>query len=144
MTSTDKYISRDEIRFSLLQKDDDYFDKEGEVVNQFIQQINNSLSIYENVFADATHLNASSRNNTISKIKVPVDEINVIFLDTPLGLCLERNAKREGRKFVPKKVIEDMYSRIRIPEAEEGINKVYIVKPDEKMSIKVLRLEDEK
>ena len=39
---TDKYISRDEIRFSMLQENDDYFDKEGEVFNKFIQTINNS------------------------------------------------------------------------------------------------------
>ena len=84
--------------------------------------------IYDNVFADATHLNFASRNKTISRINVPVDEINVVFLDTPLDICIERNAKREGRKFVPETVIKNMHKSIKLPEKEEGINKVYIVK----------------
>lgn len=132
---TDKYISRDEIRFSMLQENDDYFDKEGEVFNKFIQTINNSLLVYDNVFADATHLNAASRNKTISRINVPVDEINVIFLDTPLDICLQRNSKRTERKFVPEKVIRDMYNRIRMPEKEEGISKVYIIKDNQPINI---------
>lgn len=132
---TDKYISRDEIRFSMLQENDDYFDKEGEVFNKFIQTINNSLLVYDNIFADATHLNAASRNKTISRINVPVDEINVIFLDTPLDICLQRNSKRTERKFVPEKVIRDMYNRIRMPEKEEGISKVYIIKDNQPINI---------
>lgn len=132
---TDKYISRDEIRFSFLNDSDEYFAKENEVFNEFIKQINNSLTIYDRVFADATHLNFASRNKTISKINVPIDEINVVFLDTPLNTCLERNAKRQGRKFVPENVIKNMYKSIRLPEKEEGINKVYIIKDDNKMQI---------
>lgn len=143
VTSVDKYISRDEIRFSMLEDGDDYFAKEGKVFDDFIKQINCSLMIYDNVFADATHLNFSSRNKTISRITAPVDEINVIFLDTPLELCLERNAKRTGRKFVPEDTIIDMYNRIRLPEFEEGIKKLYIVKPNQKIELRVLGLEDE-
>lgn len=133
--STDKYISRDEIRFSMLQENDDYFDKEGEVFNKFIQTINNSLLVYDNVFADATHLNAASRNKTISRITVPVDEINVIYLKTPLEICLKRNSTREGRKLVPESVIKDMFNRIKVPEKEEGINKVYIIEDNKPIHI---------
>ena len=91
--------------------------------------------IYDNVFADATHLNFASRNKTISRINVPVDEINVVFLDTPLDICIERNAKREGRKFVPETVIKDMFSRIKVPEKEEGISKVYIIEDNKPIHI---------
>lgn len=143
MTSKDKYISRDEIRFSMLEDGDDYFAKEGKVFDNFIKQINCSLMVYDNVFADATHLNFSSRNKTISRITAPVDEINVIFLDTPLELCLARNVKRTGRKFVPEDTIIDMYNRIRLPEFEEGIKKLYIVRPNQKIELRVLGLEDE-
>ena len=132
---TDKYISRDEIRFSMLQENDDYFDKEGEVFNKFIQTINNSLLVYDNVFADATHLNAVSRNKTISRINVPIDEINVIYLKTPLEICLKRNSTREGRKLVPESVIKDMFNRIKIPEKEEGISKVYIIEDNKPIHI---------
>ena len=91
--------------------------------------------IYDNVFADATHLNFASRNKTISRINVPVDEINVVFLNTPLDICIERNAKREGRKFVPETVIKDMFNRIKVPEKEEGISKVYIIEDNKPIHI---------
>ena len=66
--------------------------------------------IYDNVFADATHLNFASRNKTISRINVSVDEINIVFLNTPLDICIGRNAKRKGRKFVPETVIKNMHN----------------------------------
>ena len=119
----------------MLQENDDYFDKEGEVFNKFIQTINNSLLVYDNVFADATHLNAVSRNKTISRINVPIDEINVIYLKTPLEICLKRNSTREGRKLVPESVIKDMFNRIKIPEKEEGISKVYIIEDNKPIHI---------
>ena len=127
--------SRDEIRFSFLKDEDEYFARENEVFDEFIKQINNSLMIYDNVFADATHLNFASRNKTISRINVPVDEINVVFLDTPLDICIKRNAQRTGRKFVPETVIKNMYRSIKFPEKEEGINKVYIVKDNNPIQI---------
>ena len=91
--------------------------------------------IYDNVFADATHLNFASRNKTISRINVPVDEINVVFLNTPLDICIERNAKREGRKFVPETVIKDMFNKIKVPEKEEGISKFYIIEDNKPIHI---------
>lgn len=135
LTENDKYISRDEIRFSMLEDKDDYFARENEVFDEFIKQINNSLMIYDNVFADATHLNFASRNKTISRIHVPVDEINVVFLDTSLNMCIKRNAQRTGRKFVPETVIKNMYRSIKFPEKEEGIKNVYVIKENEPINI---------
>lgn len=135
LTENDKYISRDEIRFSMLEDKDDYFARENEVFDEFIKQINNSLMIYNNVFADATHLNFASRNKTISRIHVPVDEINVVFLDTSLDICIKRNAQRTGRKFVPETVIKNMYRSIKFPEKEEGIKNVYVIKENELINI---------
>ena len=135
LKSTDKYISRDEIRFSFLKDEDEYFARENEIFDEFIKQINNSLMIYDNVFADATHLNFASRNKTISRIHVPVDEINVVFLDTSLNTCIKRNAQRTGRKFVPETVIKNMYRSIKFPEKEEGIKNVYVIKENEPINI---------
>ena len=135
LTENDKYISRDEIRFSMLEDKDDYFARENEVFDEFIKQINNSLMIYDNVFADATHLNFASRNKTISRIYVPVDEINVVFLDTSLNTCIKRNVQRTGRKFVPETVIKNMYRSIKFPEKEEGIKNVYVIKENEPINI---------
>ena len=122
-----KYISRDEIRFSMLKDEDDYFAKEKEVFKEFCKQIDIALQSYDNVIADATHLNFASRNKTLRNIKSKIDEINVIFIDTPLNIALERNAKRTGRKLVPEEVIKNMYNSLMLPDELEGINKTYIV-----------------
>lgn len=135
LTDKDKYISRDEVRFSFLQDGDDYFAKENEVFKEFIRQINENLEKGYNVFADATHLNFNSRNKTLCSIAAAVEEINVIYLDTPLEVCIERNSHRTGRKFVPETVIRNMYKSIKLPEKEEGINKIYIVKDNEPIKI---------
>lgn len=135
MKPTDAYISRDEVRYSLLEEGDDYFDKEKEVFDTFIKKINSSLLLYNNVFADATHLNAASRGKTICRITSPVDEINVIYLKTPLEVCLKRNSKRQGRELVPEHVIKDMYSRIKLPEKEEGIDNIYIIEQNKPINI---------
>ena len=54
-------ISRDKIRFSMLHETDEYFSKEPFVYQEFIKQITEALDTNGLVFADATHLNGSSR-----------------------------------------------------------------------------------
>ena len=83
LTEKDIYISRDKIRFSLLSEGEDYFAHENEVFDTFIQSIKNGLQKYDRVFADASHLNQSSRAKVINKIGQYANEINVIWLRTP-------------------------------------------------------------
>lgn len=122
-----KYISRDEIRFSMLTDEDEYFAKEKEVFKEFCRQIDKAFETYNTVIADATHLNFASRNKTLRNIKTKLDEINVIFINTPLEVAIERNSKRTGRKLVPEQTIRNMYNSIVLPDELEGINKTYIV-----------------
>ena len=56
-----RVISRDEIRFSMVKEDEEYFSKEKEVYAEFISQIKEALKFEAEVFADATHLNETSR-----------------------------------------------------------------------------------
>lgn len=111
----------------MLEDEDDYFAKEKQVFKEFCKQIDTALQSYDKVIADATHLNFASRNKTLRNIKSKIDEINVIFIDTPLKIALERNAKRTGRKLVPEEVIKNMYNSLMLPDDSEGINKIYIV-----------------
>ena len=69
-----KYISRDEIRFSMLTDEDEYFAKEKEVFKEFCRQIDKAFETYDTVIADATHLNFASRNKTLRNIKTKLDE----------------------------------------------------------------------
>ena len=63
-----KIISRDEIRFSMVAEDEEYFSKENEVFKEFIRQIKESLNTNQNTIVDATHLNCGSRTKLLRAI----------------------------------------------------------------------------
>lgn len=134
--TNETYVSRDEIRFSLISENDEYFSKESIVFNTFIEKINNALNNGEDVFADATHLNRASRNKIIKQIHAPVEEINVIWIKTPLEEALRRNSQRMGRAYVPESVIRKMFASMESPEFEEGFSKIYIVQDNQSIIIR--------
>ena len=135
------WISRDIMRFSLLKEGDDYFSKEKEAFQLFIDEINNKLKNNYDVFADATHLNAASRNKVIRNLTIQPDEINVIYIDVSLETALKRNAQRAGRSLVPESEVKKMNTWKEFPKVEEGISKVYIIKEGQPIEIKVLKEE---
>ena len=127
------YVSRDEIRFSLLEEKDNYFDKEKQVFKTFVSEIAKGLDSSYNVIADATHLNPASRNKLLSNLRYDYNntEINVVVMRTPLETCLERNETRRGSKtFVPPDQILSMHNNFKLPTFEEcygRINNIFIV-----------------
>ena len=131
----DIYVSRDEIRYSLLTDEDDYFAKENEVIRTFIENIDKSLIMEEycgDVYADATHLSPKSRAQVLNKLKNK-DKVSVIYLDIPLNIILERNAQRKGRALVPENVVRRMYNSIILPTKEEGIEELIIIDENQKV-----------
>ena len=135
----DIYVSRDEIRYSLLTDEDDYFAKENEVIRTFIENIDKSLVMEEycgDVYADATHLSPKSRAQVLNQLKNK-DKVSMIYLDIPLNIVLERNAQREGRALVPENVVRRMYNSIILPTKEEGIEELIII--DENQNVKEVR-----
>ena len=129
---TDIWISRDAIRFSMIKENEEYFSKENEVFKKFIYEINLYLSEGKNVFADATHLNKQSRAKVLRALTVKPREVSVIWLQTPLNECIEHNELRRGtRSYVPVDQLTRMAYRLQMPTINEGINKVYIVRPNE-------------
>ena len=127
---TDIIISRDEIRFSLLNENDEYFSKEKLVWKTFIKEIQKAIDENkENIFIDATHLNRINRDKVQNALNIP-DHYNVYaacFI-TPLDVCLERNAGRTGRAFVPEEVIRDMkIHQYTIPCANEEFTDVFLI-----------------
>ena len=116
------YVSRDAIRFDVVEEDEDYFSHEKEVFRLFVAEIVHDLKnpIIDCVVADATHINWASRKKLINAIgkELPLDnQLNIvpIVVSTDLLTCLERNTEREGRAVVPNKVIMDMYDRFQYP-----------------------------
>lgn len=119
-----KYISRDEIRFSLLSDDEQYFAQEDQVYREFAWQIYDTLKNQKtDVIADATHLNAKSRSKLFRSIPLNWNEVEVIavFLHTPLDTCIARNELRKNlkRAYVPQQNIHQMFFRMTTPTFDE-------------------------
>lgn len=121
-------ISRDKIRFSLLEEGDDYFSKEKEVWNQYVAEIKESLKFNTDTILDATHLNEASRSKILRALKNYIKniEINIIVINSGLKTAIERNKMREGRSFVPLSAIRRMNSVMTMPTLNEGFDKIYI------------------
>lgn len=117
-----RYVSRDEIRFSMLKEGEDYFAHENEVFNKFVDTIYTTLIDGFDVIADATHLNPKSRAKLIRGIdgrgKVDYEIIYVSF-NIPYEVCKERNAQRTGRARVPEENLEQMYRHYHEPRVTE-------------------------
>lgn len=121
------YISRDEVRFSILKPTDKYFSKEKEVYNEFIERIKEALSAGFDVYADATHLNRASRSKLLNAVgrEVP-SKVYALVFEAPLEICLKRNSGRTGRAYVPEEQIESMYHSFTRPVKSEGFTEVWI------------------
>ena len=129
MEEGDVYVSRDEIRLTLLKPGEDYFLHEKKVFKIFISRINKALNEGKTVWADATHLNAVSRTKILDRVynrsKI---NVQIVWLKTPLDECIKRNEKRRGtRSYVPVDAIHDMYRHLVKPEFCEGFSTIYIV-----------------
>lgn len=117
------HISRDEIRFALLdERGGDYFDYENEVVRTFINKINELLDNDEqciDIYVDATHLTRSSRNQIIRQLHLNDAYKIAVWFDIPLEVCQYRNKQRTGRARVPTETVESMYNRASRPSKRD-------------------------
>lgn len=113
----DVVISRDKIRFSLLQENDKYFDREKEVWQQYVAEIQAALDdpCNRHIYADATHLNEASRNNLLDALNLHGVDIKIVWKNTSLEECLKRNSKREPKYVVPEDQIVLMSKRMTNP-----------------------------
>lgn len=128
------YVSRDEVRFSMITEEDDYFSKEKQVFEEFVNRICGNLSDAwtQNIIADATHLNEISRDKLINAIRrkrpnLPL-HITMVYFDIPLEVCKFRNDKREGRAHVPDEVMNKMYAQLEFPKLRKGLEAIEIVR----------------
>ena len=113
-----KVVSRDAIRFSLLNNGAPYFSKEKAVFSKFIKEINEGLDKGD-VIADATHINEVSRMKVISKVDLSKCKVSCIVVNTDETTAIKRNHLREGRARVPDKVISENYARFTHPKTDK-------------------------
>jgi predicted kinase len=53
-------------------------------------------------------------------------EVQAVFFDVPLEVCLERNKRRE--RVVPEDIMRRMTAKLKAPSFEEGFSKIVVVR----------------
>lgn len=116
-----RYVSRDEIRFSIIKEQEDYFSHEEEVFKKFVNTLRSILVDGMDVIADATHLNKFSRRKLIRAIDETFTdyEITYVVFNINIETCIMQNNNRSGRAKVPENIIRNMYYSFCIPTVNE-------------------------
>ena len=120
-------VSRDQIRFSLLKKGDDYFAHEDEVLRRFASEIENQLRDHDVIAIDATHLSPKSRRSVLGMIPEDIDIYTIaVCVEVPVKVAMQRNAGRKGRALVPDTVIYNMARTYTRPSFTEGFDEIWV------------------
>lgn len=137
LTDNDTYVSRDEIRFSIVREDEEYFSHETEVFDTFVNRINEGLKSGKNVYADATHLNKASRNKLLNNLNNDLyNHVYVVYLKEHLSTALERNEERKNsRSYVPRSQLRRMAYSLEEPTVDERFDTIYVIENDKLSSI---------
>lgn len=119
-------VSRDAIRFALVDEGEGYFSKETDVFRNYISNIQNYLNDddVDIVIADATHINEKSRAKVLKKLNLRDVLVEAVIFRTPVTRCLKQNKTRIGRERVPDVAIYNMQKNFTIPTNEEGFNMI--------------------
>lgn len=77
-------------------------------------------------YVDATNLSPHERRQWIRMAKSFGYEVQAVFFDVPLAVCMERNSKRD--RSVSDEAMQKMSERLRPPTFKEGFDKITIVR----------------
>jgi predicted kinase len=77
-------------------------------------------------YVDATNLTPQERQGWIKLAKDYGYEVQAVFFDVPVEVCLERNQKRE--RVVAEDVLRRMAAKLKAPGFEEGFGKITVVR----------------
>ena len=81
-------------------------------------------------YVDATNLTPHDRHSWIKLAKDYGYDVQGLFFDVPLEICLERHQKR-GRA-VPEDIMRKMAGKLKPPTFEEGFSKITVVRVKQK------------
>ena len=76
-------------------------------------------------YIDATNLTRRERRPYIKIALSYGCEVEAVFFDTPLEVCIERNHERERK--VPEEVLRMMAAKLQRPSLEEGFTDVLVI-----------------
>jgi predicted kinase len=77
-------------------------------------------------YVDATNLSPHERRQWIKMAASFGYEVQAVFFDVPLEVCLERNSKRD--RPVSDDVMQKMSERLKAPAFDEGFSKITVVR----------------
>ena len=77
-------------------------------------------------YVDATNLSPHERRQWIKMAKSFGYEVQAVFFDVPLAVCMERNSRRE--RVVTDEIMQKMAERLRPPTFKEGFEKITVVR----------------
>lgn len=77
-------------------------------------------------YLDATNLTPHDRHSWIKLAKDLGYEIQAVYFDVPLEVCLERNQRRQ--RVVSEDVMRKMAAKLKPPTFEEGFSKITVVR----------------
>jgi len=81
-------------------------------------------------YVDATNLTPHDRHSWIKLAKDYGYDVQALFFDVPLEICVERHARR-GRA-VPEDIMRKMAGKLKPPTFEEGFSKITVVRVKQK------------
>ena len=77
-------------------------------------------------YVDATNLSPHERRQWIKMSRSFGYEVQAVFFDVPLEVCLERNRRRE--RSVQEEALKKMAEKLRPPSFKEGFSKIVVVR----------------
>jgi predicted kinase len=81
------------------------------------------------VVVDNTNPSLEDRAALIAAARRVGARVRVVWVDTPLEVCIERNGDREGRARVPLVGLLDTRGRLVPPTPDEGFDRIDVVRP---------------
>ena len=81
-------------------------------------------------YVDATNLSPGERRQWIKMSKGLGYEVQGVYFDVPLEVCLERNRRRERR--VAEDVMRRLAAKLKPPTFDEGFSKIVVVRVKQK------------
>ena len=81
-------------------------------------------------YVDATNLTPHDRHSWIKLAKDYGYDVQGVYFDVPVDVCLERNQKRE--RVVPEDIMRKMAAKLKTPTFEEGFSKITVVRVKQK------------
>jgi len=81
-------------------------------------------------YVDATNLSLGERRQWIKMAKGLGYEVQAVYFDVPLEVCLERNSRRE--RVVQEEVMRRLAAKLKPPTFDEGFSKIVVVRVKQK------------